>query len=317
MYTKIHDRIWAMFRRRGLNSTERLVYIYLFSCSHRNVLGFYRLPLSYISEDLELSLKTVKKIIPSLKMKNLVAYSENDSMILIKKFLDSNPIPNPNVEIKAAKLAESSEIPDCDLWAEMLEEVEPLMVKLPALYASVLKRFCKRYGKQFDIEYGERYGNTESRKHKAENRIQKAESSTGGDAALAGCYDVKSYYQKFIGPLTPGQVKKLMGYTESMGTDVVQMAIDRAVRRMAKSFAYVDKILTDWKAHGVTSADMIVNEDARYSAQKSGIYQDPRYVPGEADKRARTEMDRLAKWLAEEKAREAAEGAAREENKEK
>jgi len=296
MYTKIHDRIWSMFRRRGLNSTERLVYIYLFSCSHRNVIGFYRLPLSYISEDLELSLKTVKKIIDSLKMKNLVSYSENDSMILIKKFLDSNPIPNPNVEIKAAKLAESSELPDCDLWEEMLEEVEPLMVKLSTLYSSVLKRFCKRYGKQFDIEYGERYANTESRRHKAEDIKQKAESSDGGCAA-AGCSEVESVFVASIGAITPAQRKKLAGYVAALGSDVVQLAIDRAVKREGRTFAYVESILSQWKINGITTVEQVAQEDTMFRAKKSGVYIDPRYKPGDADKRAREEMERLREFM--------------------
>lgn len=303
MYTKIHDRIWSMFKRRGMTGDECRVYIYLFSCPHRNLLGMYRLPLSYVAEDLSLPLSAAKRAISSLEKLKLVEYDAANSVVFIPKFLECNAIPNKNVEKKAVKLAEDSALPDTPLWAELLGEAEGQAERLPALFEAVLKRYCKQYGKPFDKEYEERYANKENRKQKTEDRIQKAESSKseGGPGepapAAADDIDLSDFFRKKICALTKAQSDKLREYARVLSVDVVQMAIEHAAKNEARSWAYVETILASWLSAGITTPAAVEAEQARFQAKRKGVFQDERYTPGEADQRAREDMERLREFL--------------------
>lgn len=260
MYTKIYDRIWSMAKRRGLNTNETLLYIYLFSCPHRTLLGLYKLPLSYIAEDLGFSLPVTKKLMAGLQNKNLIEYDKTNSLVLIKKFLECNEIPNRNVEKKAVRMAESG-LPDTTLWASLLEETAPYKEKLPALFDTVLKRYCQQYGKAYVEEYDKWYGNTESSKQKAEYRKQKAASSkqkgSGADApsqaaeaAEKECMDILDECRGMFPDLTDYQLTSLRGYLEALGAEVVQEGLQKAGRNGARSWAYLDTILRDWVSNG-------------------------------------------------------------------
>lgn len=260
MYTKIYDRIWAMAKRKGLNTNETLLYIYSFSCPHRTLLGLFKLPLSYIAEDLGFSLPVTKKLMLSLENKNLIEYDTANSLILIKKFLECNEIPNRNVEKKAVRLAENG-IPDTPLLEGLLLETAPYKEKLPALFDTVLKRYCGQYGKAYAEEYDKWYGNTESSKQKAEYRKQKAASSkqkgSGADApsqaaeaAEKECMDILQECRGLFPDLTDYQLTSLRGYLEALGAEVVQEGLQKAGRNGARSWAYLDTILEDWVSNG-------------------------------------------------------------------
>lgn len=260
MYTKIYDRIWAMAKRKGLNTNETLLYIYSFSCPHRTLLGLFKLPLSYIAEDLGFSLPVTKKLMLSLENKNLIEYDTANSLILIKKFLECNEIPNRNVEKKAVRIAESG-LPDTPLFEGLLLETAPYKEKLPALFDTVLKRYCGQYGKAYAEECGKWYGNTESSKQKAEYRIQKAASSkqkgSGADApsqaaaaAEKECMDILDECRGLFPDLTDYQLTSLRGYLEALGAEVVQEGLQKAGRNGARSWAYLDTILKDWVSNG-------------------------------------------------------------------
>lgn len=78
-----------MFKRNGLSLQERVLYIYLFSCPHRNILGFYKLPTPYISEDLSLSVPAVKKLLAGLEKRGLIKYDHSAGVVLVRKFLSA------------------------------------------------------------------------------------------------------------------------------------------------------------------------------------------------------------------------------------
>lgn len=253
-----------MAKRKGLNSNETLLYIYLFSCPHRTLLGLFKLPLSYISEDLGFSLAVTKKIMLSLQNKNLIAFDKANSLVFIKKFLECNEIPNRNVEKKAVRIAES-ELPDTPLWESLFLETLPYKEKLPLLCETVLKRYCKQYGKEYEKEYATWYGNTESRKQKAESRIQKAASSKqkgssadalsqAAEAAEKRCMDILDECQGMFPDLTDYQLTSLRGYLETLGAEVVQEGLQKAGRNGARSWAYLDTILKDWVSNGPPTA---------------------------------------------------------------
>lgn len=249
-----------MAKKKGLSSNETLLYIYLFSCPHRTIVGLFKLPFSYIAEDLGFSLPMTKKLMLSLQNKDLIEYDKANSLVFIKKFLECNEIPNQNVEKKAVKIVEGG-LPDTPLFEPLLSETAPYQGKTPTLFETVLKRYCKQYGKEYAEEYGKWYGNTESSKQKAESRIQKAASSkqkgSGADApsqaaeaADEKCNKILHECRSVFPELTEYQETSLRGYLETLGAEVVQEALQKAGRNGAKSWAYLDTILRDWSSNG-------------------------------------------------------------------
>lgn len=282
MYTKIHDRIWAMFKRNGISPEGQRLYIYLFSCPHRTLLGIYKLPISYIAEDLEISVRAATKLIAELVSKRIIEYDAANSCVLLKKFLECNEIPNKNVEKKAVKIA-ASVLPATDLIADFLSELAPYKEKLPYLFETVLKRYCEQFGKPFDEQYLEWYGNTESRKQKTEDRRQKAEAEDrrespagAGSAAADGdvFLDVLEYYRtRYSAPLPAACETLLREYVAELSDQVVKKAIDKAVTQGGTTWAYVNTILGDWRANGINTLTAVLAEEDRFRMSKRGLCQ--------------------------------------------
>ena len=99
------------------------------------------------------------------------------------------------------------------------------------------------------------------RKQKAEYRIQKAESSkqdaaTAGAAASAAdadekrCNEILNECRGLFPDLTDYQETSLRGYLKALGPEVVQGAIQKSGRNGARSWAYLDTILSAWSSSG-------------------------------------------------------------------
>lgn len=301
MYTKIHDRIWSMFKREGFTCDEKILYIYLFSCPHRTLLGLYKLPLAYIAEDLGFSVSVTKKLMDGLENKKMIEYDAANSLVLVKKFLECNEVPNKNVEKKAVKFAESG-FPDTPLLDSLLLEVAPYKGKLHFLFETILKRYCKQYEKPYEEQYAKWYGNTEAESRKQNTEAESRKQKEAGKPALAAADGVNEYFdlsaecETAVGELTGAQKEKLLEYTGALGVDVVRMAIDRAVQNGARSWGYVDKILSSWLADGLTTPAAVAEDANRFRARR-GVQQDGRYQAGEADQRAREDMERLREFM--------------------
>lgn len=305
MYTKIHDRIWSMFKREGFTCDEKILYIYLFSCPHRTILGLYKLPLAYIAEDLCFSVSATKKLMDGLENKKMIEYDAANSLVLVKKFLECNEIPNKNVEKKAVKFAESG-FPETPLLESLLLEVLPYKEKLVLLFETVLKRYCEQYGKPYEEQYAKWYGNTEAESRKQNTEAESRKQKGAGKPALAAADGVNEYFDlsaecgAVVGELTGAQKSKLLDYTGALGVDVVRMAIDRAAQNGARSWGYVDKVLSAWLSDGLTTPEAVVKDADRFHSRR-GVQQDDRYQSGEADQRAREDMERLREFMRAQK----------------
>lgn len=317
MYTKIYDRIWSMLKRKGVSSNGKTLYIYLFSCSHRTLLGIYKLPLSYIAEDLEFSMQTVNKLITELKSKQLIEYDTANSCVFVKKFLECNEIPNRNVEKKAAKLA-ASDLPSTPLVSDFLLEVSGCKDKLPNLFETVLKRYCEQFNKPYAEQYAIWYGNTEAEyRSRIQNTEAEAEERSGSPAgagsAAAGesdFLDALNYYHKNISPSMPTACKVLFrDYVGDLSAPVVKLVIDKAVKAGVTTWAYIAPILNDCREKRIHTADAFQADQDRFRASKAGPY-----APGggavteqQRNKQISDDVARMRRLVEEIKANEEAE----------
>ncbi len=138
MYTGIYDTFWTDKKVESLSDDAKLLFLYLITCPHRNIIGFYRLPKKYIAADLDWSVERVSKGLGMLCEAGLIGYDETVSIVLIRKFLRHNPINNPNQE-KAAE-SKISELEDNSLFGEFLAFLNTLAKPLKTLEETVSKR---------------------------------------------------------------------------------------------------------------------------------------------------------------------------------
>lgn len=306
MYTKIHDRIWGKFRREDLNQNEKLLYIYTFSCPHRTLLGIFKLPLSYVAEDLGFSVPVTKKLMLSLENKKMIEYDTANSLILIKNFLECNEIPNRNVEKKAVRLVESG-LPNTLLFESLLLETAPYKEKLPQLFETVLKRYCEQFNKSYEKEYTIWYGNTEVSKQKAEYRSQKSASSkqkgSGADAPSETddadekrCMKILNECRSLFPKMTACQEDRTLEYLKALSPEVVQEALKKAERHGAKTWVYLDTILEDLRSRGIQTVEAMRADQDRHQRVKWMVGDGPS-APSAGAESLRRELDWMDEFL--------------------
>lgn len=122
-YSKIFKKIWKNKKYRSLKDSQKLLWLYLLSSPHANVLGFYCLPKAYISSDMGWSSQKTAQNLAVLS-KALIKYDEENQIILISSWFEHNPLSSEN-HIKKAQ-AELSEVPETPLYQEFIEIIEKL-----------------------------------------------------------------------------------------------------------------------------------------------------------------------------------------------
>ena len=115
-YSKVFVKIWHSKDFRTLSEEGKMLFLYLLTSPHRNMGGFYYLPLPYLCFDVGLDEERVSKAFEELTDKDMALYDYNTQVVLIKKWFCYNPIENENqakglnkqlAEIPKSKLFES------------------------------------------------------------------------------------------------------------------------------------------------------------------------------------------------------------------
>lgn len=105
-YGKVFCAIWASDDFRSLSEDGRALALYLLTCQHCTAVGTFRLPDAYAADDLQWSAERVSKGFAELLANGFATRDERSKWVCIAKFLDWNPIENPNQAKSAAKLIE-------------------------------------------------------------------------------------------------------------------------------------------------------------------------------------------------------------------
>ena len=95
-YSKIFVKIWHSKDFRTLSEEGKMLFLYLLTSPHRNMGGFYYLPLPYLCFDVGLDEERVSKAFEELADKDMALYDYNTQVVLIKKWFCYNPIENEN-----------------------------------------------------------------------------------------------------------------------------------------------------------------------------------------------------------------------------
>jgi hypothetical protein len=164
-YVKIATRFWSDEKTSLLKDEEKLLFLYVMTSPHSNMVGFYVLPKLYIMHDLEWSTQRLSKPFDKLLEDGFIKYCDKTSVILIPNFLKYNTIQNRNQAIGAIKALK--EVPKNSLYPHFYECLKQ--------YA---KPFVKLFTEQLPILLDKRYANTETEtetetENRNRNRVQK------------------------------------------------------------------------------------------------------------------------------------------------
>lgn len=118
-FSKIYVRIWHSKDFRSLSEDGKLLFLYLLSSPHRNMGGYYSVPIAYLCYDLKLEEGRVKKALDELNHKQMAIYDYSAQMILILKWFLYNPIENENQAKGLIK--QLAELPSNDLLEIFVE----------------------------------------------------------------------------------------------------------------------------------------------------------------------------------------------------
>lgn len=109
-YGKVHTSFWISDGMRRVSDDARLLALYLLTGQHTNMIGCFRLPDGYVSEDLNWSSERVSKGFDELSKNGFATRDITTKWVLIRNFMSWNPVENPNQGIAAMRLF--SQVPD-------------------------------------------------------------------------------------------------------------------------------------------------------------------------------------------------------------
>lgn len=121
-FSKVFVKIWQSNDFRSLSEDGKILFLYLLTSPHRNMGGFYSIPLAYICYDLNFEKERVKKAIDELINKQIIIYDYNTQIVLIIKWFLYNSIENANQAKGLNK--QLKELPSTDLLEVFAECVE-------------------------------------------------------------------------------------------------------------------------------------------------------------------------------------------------
>ena len=106
-YAKVESHIWADEKFAKLTHDEQLLFLYLLTCPHSNLIGLFVLKPGYSTGDLQISEEDFSNWISAIKKSGLILYDRKTYLIWIKNFLRHNPLTNPNQKKAAISIIKS------------------------------------------------------------------------------------------------------------------------------------------------------------------------------------------------------------------
>ena len=131
VYGKVATGFWQDEKMLPLNDRTKLLALYLLTGPHSNLLGCFRLPIGYISADLNWSSKAVQRGLAALARIGYLRRNETTGLTLLPNYFRYNTIENPNVGKRAGALITG--LPhDSEIMMELAAMLMPFADRLPS-----------------------------------------------------------------------------------------------------------------------------------------------------------------------------------------
>lgn len=123
-YSRIKSKFWTDEKSRLWDMETKYLALYLLTCPHKNILGFYVLPKLYICADLSWDLDKLETPLKRLIEDEFINYDQETNLVFLCNFLKHNPIENANQAQAAMK--QLKELPNSSLLLDFKDAVEQL-----------------------------------------------------------------------------------------------------------------------------------------------------------------------------------------------
>ena len=235
MYTKIESKFWRDEKIRNISEDARFLMFYVLTSPHRNILGFYFLPILYACFDLEWDEKRFKKALDELLKEGLVKYDFETSIMFICNYLKYNPLENSN-QVKSA-ISKLSEIPTTPLFQDLLtvlkQSDKPFM---EPLREQLRERFAKLSETVTETVCQTSNSNSNSNSKKKEINKERKEIAPDGavdsDESTDSIKEIFDYYNEVFKDcwskpllLTPQRKKKISARLNNFTPEELKVAI--------------------------------------------------------------------------------------------
>lgn len=269
MYSKLHETFWSDLKRKGVSTEGKLLFIYLISSPHHNMIGLYYIPLAYAAADLSWDQDTVWKGLGELSEKGFISYDQEAEMVLVRNYLRYNKLDNANVEKAAVSTA--TKLPETPLF----QELGTVLEGLEGLYPRLRETVSERYADTITITTTMTKAITTPAAP-----LVRAEGAPDDEGLAA----VMSAYLDRVNPTpSPRSLDELKGYVARLGPEVCLRAIDKALDAGKARWDYIRGILRRLEGDGIRSLAQWEQQEAERERQKQGAQGGP---PGGSGGRA-------------------------------
>lgn len=268
-YATIYTKIWQDETFKTLDSDAQMLFIYLLTSPHSNLIGFYYLPIAYVAEDLGNPCETLSEPFRNLRERGLIEYDSAAKVVLVRNYLKYNPIQNPNQAKGAVSMLEN--MPQTHLLAAFLECVERYC---PNHFETLSKPFCNP---SETVSKPESESDTESdTESESSARAREADDvddvvdNSDGDSAV---YDpaikqlVNFYFETFGKIPSPLILDDLSDWADKLGPDLVCEAMKRTAAANSRSWKYSEAILRNWRDSRVRTMADVERLDREHQAR--------------------------------------------------
>lgn len=121
---------WTDARVRQWDDPTRMLALYLLTCPHRNLEGLFRLPLSYVTADLDWPMAKLREAMRQLEDDEFLLRDKETDVVLIRRALKYQA-PRSAKQIKGA-LSALAEVPASsvhDAFREVCERYAPALAE--------------------------------------------------------------------------------------------------------------------------------------------------------------------------------------------
>lgn len=255
-YATVHTKMWQDNKFRALDQPDRMLFLYLLTSPHGNMIGYYYLPKAYIAADTGMDARQVEGSIQTLHHLGMVLYDDEAQMVLLKQFLKYNPISNENQVKGAVQLIK--ELPESWLTMEFLGCIEAHCPDHTDRFEAPMKPLRSPYeapsnGLGMPIE--------EQVQDQVQDQVQQQEGVQGEEPAAA-------YWDRMsVGRMNPRIKEEIEAYYDDGFSDtMIKLAMDKALLANA-NLNYAFTVLDTWREKEIFTPGDAEKEAAEHRAR--------------------------------------------------
>ena len=257
-YATVHTKMWQDNKFRSLDQPARMLFLYLLTSPHGNMIGYYYLPKAYIVADTGMDARQVEGAVQTLQQLGMVLYDDDSQMILLKQFLKYNPISNENQVKGAVQLIK--ELPESWLIMELLGCIEAHCPEHIDRFEAPMEPLRSPFEAPSD---GLGMPIEQQVQDQVQDQVQQQEGVQGGEPAAA-------YWDRMsVGRMNPRIKEEIEAYYDDGFSDtMIRMAMDKALLANA-NLNYAFTVLDTWREKEIFTPEDAEKEAAEHRTRGS------------------------------------------------